>query len=184
MDEEIETQSPSYLFLIHRKRCRLRMWPVWTLTPSAPVQTAGPQRPCRPPVLSEPCSALSAGSLCFSELSLGQDSPLEVGLPAHTPKPLPGREKAGKKAPPRASLFSLRPSFQDLPQLLQLPLQLLLGALGSRGSGPWRQAPLRRSNISTSTHSSRPDSRGAPLPRGQRSSSLSVDSHRPPSSFF
>ncbi|XP_023389086.1 uncharacterized protein LOC111742745 [Pteropus vampyrus] len=82
MDEEIETQSPSYLFLIHRKRCRLGMWPVWTLTPSAPVQTAGPQRPRRPPVLSEPCSALSAGSLCFSELalswSLGQDSPLET----------------------------------------------------------------------------------------------------------
>ncbi|XP_024900580.1 uncharacterized protein LOC112477521 isoform X1 [Pteropus alecto] len=112
MDEEIETQSPSYLFLIHRKRCRLGMWPVWTLTPSAPVQTAGPQRPRRPPVLREPCSALSAGSLCFSELSLGQDSPLEVGVPAHTPKPLPGREKAGKKAPPRASHFHFGPPFK------------------------------------------------------------------------
>lgn len=71
MDEEIETQSPSYLFLVHRKCCRRERGQPGHLPPRhlCRLQGAGPQRPRRPPALSEPCSALSAGSLCFSELS-------------------------------------------------------------------------------------------------------------------
>lgn len=180
MDEEIETQSPSCLFLVHRKRRRLGTCPAWTLPPRHLCRRLVPTPP-PPSSAEEPRRALSAGSVCFSELSWTGATP-GGGAPGPHPQAFPRREKAGRRPLLTPHYFH----FQTPVKTAHSRSSVLSSAPpgpGQQGLWPPDAAPLR-SNISTSAHSSRPESRGSPLPRGQRSSFLSVDSHRPPGSFF
>lgn len=138
-------------------------------------------RPRRPPVLSEPRRALSAGSVCFSELSWTGATP-GGGAPGPHPQAFPRREKAGRRPLLTPRYFHFQTPVKTAHSCSSMLSSAPPGP-GQQGLWPPDAAPLR-SNISTSAHSSRPESRESPLPRGQRSSSLSVDSHRPPGSFF